>query len=293
MGIQDHANQVNDAYDAHVSMYSKRNPPPEPPKKLTWRDITGELLIIVMLAVMVVASVIVSGSRTIPEFGGGLVGIAAFTMLEGGIIAYAYIRTKRHFDIERRNQVFKFLGAGLIFAFGVSVAANVHAVLKAQGIVFGSAVDLAIAIAVAISAPTLALISGDLLGMETVAAASMKKRRQDEYEKRVKEWRDDLNEEWKRVAPKLGVQQRVQIVRPALPDQDVRPALVSGEVSARTKSGQDSRTKVSAYLSALSESGQSRPSVRTIADELGMGKTTVADILKELDSISLSVTNQA
>jgi hypothetical protein len=298
MGIQDYADQVNDAYAAHESMYEKRNPKPEPPKKLTWKDVTGEMLIIIVLAIMVVASVIVSGSRTVPEFGGGLIGMSAFIMLEGGIIAYAYIRTKRSFSVERRNQVFKLLAFGLGFAFLISIAANVHVILKANGIELGQAVDLGIAIAVAISAPTLALISGDLLGMEAVAATQMKKRRQEEYEKKMEEWRNGLNEEWKRAASRLGVQSRVSVSAPSLPDEKKRqlPAIVNSvdnvndvdSVNTRSVDNGNKRQRVEDYLIELKESGQQRPSFEVIAGQLGVTRQYVHRISQEMERVSLS-----
>lgn len=226
--------QYTAAYAAHRATYILRNPQPE---KTPYDEIAqppvleeskrGDLLIIVALTVMVLASVIVSGSRTIDEFGGGLVGLAAFSMLEVGIVAYAYIRTKKHYDESRHQSVKRLTNAGMYLALAVTLSANLHATLKHNGVVMAPWLDTAILVLIAVSAPSLALISGDVLGMEAVAGSHRQRKAQEahqakveawnaarraheeSYQARVTEWQDGLNQSWNAQKSRLGVNIRI------------------------------------------------------------------------------------
>lgn len=78
------------AFNAYSVIFEAQNPRPQLAK--VSRD-TVSLIIVAALAVVMIAAVIVSGSRTVDEFAPeGLpgIGIVAFVMVEGGIMAYAF-----------------------------------------------------------------------------------------------------------------------------------------------------------------------------------------------------------
>lgn len=188
------------AYAAFMSIYETRNP--KPILELVERE---SIFVPMALMIMIIASVIVSGSRTVLEFGGGLVGVSAFVMLEGAIVAYAFVRTRINFDDERIDHVRTLANRGLKFAFIVAVAANVHSVIKGAGIVTPPSIAMVILILVAISAPTLAFISGDIMALETMRNAYRIRKAKSYYEQILKEWNNALDTAWAREKKSWGV----------------------------------------------------------------------------------------
>ena len=65
---QEKARRYTEKFNSFKATYAAQNPPPPYPKidRWDWLETVG-------LVALVVASIIVSGSRTIPEFGGGVV----------------------------------------------------------------------------------------------------------------------------------------------------------------------------------------------------------------------------
>lgn len=186
--FDDYAIRQRAAYAAFEEVYRVKTPPPAPPQ-VARRD----YVTLLALGALVIASIIVSGSRTVAEFGGGIVGASAFVMLELGIVAYGYIRTKKHYDASRAESVKRLTSAGMGIALTVAVAANVHATLKANGVLLPAAIDTLILLSVALSAPILAFISGDALGMEAVSNQRAQADAQAAYDAAMADWRDGLN----------------------------------------------------------------------------------------------------
>lgn len=195
-----------EAFEAHRRMYALRFPPPIKQAAQRTDRITA-----IALVVMVIASIIVSGSRTIIEFGGGnlWVGIPAFLMLECGMIAYAYIRTKKHYDKTRHESIKRWITGGMWLAFAVTLGANLHATLKAAEVFIPEWVNTAIYILLAVSAPTLALIAGDVLGMESVRNAHGDKEAEQVYRAEYVQWQEGLNASWNEQKRHMGVSIRV------------------------------------------------------------------------------------
>jgi len=219
LGLYDElAAKHNAAYAAFVSMFEARTPRPQPPALPRWNI----SFVVVALVIMTFASVIVSGTRTVAEFGGDVIGWAAFIMLEGAIIAYAFFRTRLNLDEQRVEGVRKKAERGLALAFAITLLANIHTVLQNAGIelpsLFGldtqSAVNIIVSLAVAISAPSLAFISGDILALETLRNRQQRKRVEDEYQAALNQWAAALNEQWSREKARWGVSVRVEAERP-------------------------------------------------------------------------------
>lgn len=196
----DYASKYNAAFSAFVKIFEMRNP--RPVKKEITRD---NLFVPIGLVVIMIASVLVSGSRTVDEFGGGGIGASAFIMLEGAIIAYAFFRTRFDFNEERLQDVRKLARRGLMLAFVVAIAANVHSELRRQGVEISELISLGLLLSLAISAPTLALISGDMLAVVTMSNNSKQGKADKEYDLALLEWQTALNTTWEKEKAKWGV----------------------------------------------------------------------------------------
>ena len=183
----------NAGHAAFKSMYETRYPSPQP--VIMQRE---SVFVPVALCIMIIASVLVSGSRTVIEFGGGIVGVSAFVMLEGAIVTYAFFRTRLNFDDSRMESVRKLANRGLGLSFTVAVAANVHSVIRGAGIQTPPAITIIILILVAISAPTLAFISGDIMALELMRNSYKARKLEAEYITKLAEWNEGLNSSWNR-----------------------------------------------------------------------------------------------
>lgn len=206
------ADKHNAAYDNFRRTYEKENPMP-----LRSRVDSDGLLVFFSLLFLVVASVIVSGSRTIEEFGGGLVGGSAFMMLEIGIVIYAFFRTKTDMDKQRIVEVRLKAKRGLALAFVVAVAANVHNVLKTRGIIISADINTIINILVAISAPTLAFVSGDIMALEWLKNKQKLREAEEKHELSITVWKQGLDDTWQRQRGNWGVKVRVESATLELP----------------------------------------------------------------------------
>lgn len=215
--------KVKAAYTFHRETWAMMHPPPaEESANISRLD----LIVAFSLLVIVLSSVIVSGSRTIAEFGGFIggnigvfVGVSAFVMLEIALVIYAFYDTKKSGGHNDRY-VIRATRFGLALAFIVSVFANLHATFKGQeGTYISPVVDGMILLMLAISAPTLALISGHILGSEVVSILNRKKEAADRYRESVEEWESALNRSWDAQKARLGI--RVEIT----PDTVSAPSL--------------------------------------------------------------------
>lgn len=157
------------------------------------------------VTIIVIASVIVSGSRTVVEFGGGLIGVSAFVMLECAVVAYAFIRTKNNINTERIQDVRRLTNRGLKLAFTVAVAANIHATLKQSGVISAEWINIIILLLVGISAPTLAFISGDIAGLEYMKAVQKHRQNDEENARRIEAWDNGFNQYWAKQQSRWGV----------------------------------------------------------------------------------------
>lgn len=261
----------NAAMAAFKTMHEARHPLPV--KEEISRDVVS-LIIIVALAIVMVAAVIVSSSRTIDEFGGGAIGATAFVMVEGGIMAYAFFRARRNASKTRLQNTIKWATAGLILTFIVGLGANTDASLRHQGVTLPTWVNTMIHLLVAVSAPTLAFISSDVLAIELMAT-DIKRREADENHKTALEnWWNDFNRAWSSNQKNWGV--RVEIEQPkrieanASPDftkiheKTVKPRIKIGEIAAQIEANGDSDLPVNEMMDKYQISMGSTTKIREI-----------------------------
>lgn len=281
-GYDEFAQQYEAAYRAFAATYELRTPRPEKPRRRL--DNFGVLL---ALAVMLLAQVIVSGSRTIKEF--GEVGGAAFIMLEVGMVTFAFIRTSRDYDESRHETVLRWVGAGLLISFMVLLSGNIDATLKSKSIHLPDWVNVAIQLAIAVSAPVLAFITGDVLGMYGAMQSYKQRKALEKFEAAYKDWSGGLTRAWNSQKAQWGVKIEVMRepvrIRPELPEYSsaVRPSDTDTDgrghatgygYSKRT----DARTQVWTYLDEHPEAADMP--VRELAEVIGVGKSTAAEVLR-------------
>lgn len=265
------------AFAAFRSIFVDKNPQPQPTPVEA-----DSLFVPIALVVMIIASVFVSGSRTIVEFGGGFVGVMAFLMLEGAIVAYAFYRTRRNFTEERLETVRKMANFGLGLAFTVAVAANIHSVLKEKGVQVAEGINTAILIMVGVSAPTLAFISGDIMAVESKANGVKSRKAKLEDEENLRQWNEALNAAWAREKGRWGV--KVEVENPTF--SNGIPLESNGMLPAKSSLGHkkvpDASKRVAEYFAQNPEAINGNP--LEIASQLQVGKSTVYNYLKAFKS---------
>lgn len=198
------------AYAGFTRIYESKTP--RPIKGTVKRDLVSTI-IIAALTIVMAASIWVSASRTISEFGGGWIGFVAFVMIDCGIMVYALFRARRTANAKRLQNTVKWATAGLFLTFIIGVGANIDAALSLKGIMLPDTVNVGIHFLVAISAPTLAFISSDVLAIELMAG-DIKRREADAlYETLNQQWLEGLNRSW-------ATQQQKWDVKLSIPKQE-------------------------------------------------------------------------
>lgn len=302
------------AYDAFAAVYERQRPrpvyyfdfpQPEPPQPRT-----GDRVAIVGIVVMLIAAMVVSGSRTIYEFsgatddrpieaGGLVVGVAAFLMLEIGATAIAIARISTNYNKGSHATLQGWMVGGVIAAALVLIAGNLDATLTRAGVPIPEFIDTIIQIVIAVSAPLLTIVGGEVLGMyvarskietdraatehrdalltwEAQRQAAVREHRDDEAA-----WSDALNEAWARQKATYGFNARAKQARlgvsAVLSEQtDRQTGGQPREMSApsgftRTAGGQQ---RVIDWLDAHPE--DAGLSVRPLAEKVGVGHDTAA-----------------
>lgn len=261
------------AYAAFSSIYEDKFPPPAPSAVEA-----DSLFVPIALVVMIIASVLVSGSRTIIEFGGGFVGLMAFAMLEGAIVAYAFYRTRRNFTEGRLETVRKMANFGLSLAFTVAVAANIHSVLKERGVQIADGVNTIILVMVGISAPTLAFISGDIMAVESKANGVKARKTRDEDAEKLAVWKAVKDETWKREKSRWGIKIEVDVQRFPMEIPLESNGMLPAKSSLGHKKVPDASKRVAEFFAENPDAVNGNP--LEIAAQLQVGKSTVYNYLK-------------
>jgi hypothetical protein len=273
---EDFAVEYRAAYAKFVEIYTDKHPQPAL-ASADWSD----WIIASGVSVIVIASVVVSGSRTIAEFGGGFVGIMAFLMLECAVVAFAFLHTKNNINDARVSDVSKLTKRGMWLALIVAVVANIHATLRVNGVISIEWINVVILLMVAVSAPLLAYISGDIAGLEYMRAINRHKRVDEQNRAAMDEWRAGLNRAWGTQQSRWGVGiERLSVQR----QTDALPQLSVRSDNGQTDNGQtqragyghqrtsDGQAKVIAYLNE--HKSDASLSSRELARVIGVGHDT-------------------
>ena len=214
----DVAERFEEAYSAFRRTYEMMQPTPTMPENaervLGWKQ-AGMFL-------GLLGSVVVSASHTIPIFVGEtnvtpltiFIGIAVFVMVEVGIIVFAYSSTEQQYKTREdiRTRVKNFTRNGLYFIVGVAIAANVVYVIEhnvtipTDAIIQNtwSAIRIVIFLAVGLSAPVIAFLTGEILAVDVLEHQSRFNKLLEKYQADVAEWQDGLNRSWSSQKKKWG-----------------------------------------------------------------------------------------
>lgn len=270
MDYSQFAEQHNAAYAAFTAIYQQKNPPPSKAEIRTENRILKMLLVLLMIS-----SMIVSGSRTVPEFGSGVVGIAAFFMLELGIIVYPFLRTALYYDDAKHQGVKKILSIGKWLALVVVVAANLHHMFTSNGFHIPAADEVMIT-ALSIGAPVLAFIAGDAFGALMVRDNHRQKKADEEYTLANKTYHEELNSVWSRQQKTWGVQIKVH----PEPVPSVPPVTVTALPASRERKPSAQMERAMAWLEA-NEGNLETPS-RDLVEAIGVSHMTIFRAQQEL-----------
>lgn len=285
-------------YVAFRRIYAQTNRTP-PRKTYVNRNYYARLAI---GGVMIAASV-VSASHTIPVFAGDMdgtwvegiihlfVGIAAFVMGEMALASYAYTGVMRHFRDtgEEPASLKALLRWGVGVPVVIMVAANVSHQFQTSGEYIDPRIMSGIRLAIALAAPLMAYISGEVFATFEVGDRIDEAKLEKENADAESAWEDRCRAAWDRNKHLYGGKIRVEPV-------PVPQISVSAPVSAvRGADGQ--RTDNHGYGTGYTKRMDARDMIRThlqenpddlsmtvreLADKLGRSKTTVAEVMKEM-----------
>lgn len=285
--IQQEAHRARIAFEAFKGLFAATNPAPvvtpfQPENQ--W--------IKAALAVVLVASMIVSGSHTIPTFAGGdnvlkaIIGIAGFFMLEVAIVAFEFIRTQRHYRVVREEPATLnfFLKAGLGLALMVLLTVQVEYMLTQGGISIHDNVRLFILVSMAIGAPLLAFFTGGILAMYSVMDRVQLRRHTEAWQAEMQQWEDELRRSWQANKAKFGGRVSVTVERPSAVSEE---RLLSVSTQTDTRQTGAGYNRVSSAVDIARQWLTDNPDkadmpVRQLADMIGVGKDSVAKARKDM-----------
>jgi hypothetical protein len=301
------AAQIEAAYLGFARVYEVQHPRPVMQAQNT--GVFGAKHVGLLLAL--IGSIIVSASHTIPVFLGVqtitdvtlgaelAIALAAFVMIEIGIVTFAYSATESAVNRDEVHRVRMFTNAGKWFVASVMFVANVYYVLQINVIPDDaggawSAIRVVIYLAVGASAPVVAFITGDILAIDVLKHRSRQTRAQEQYDAQLATWIEALNEQWKRDRRNWGANVDIQVSKPvSVQPSNVLPSYTE-RPSVRPSNGQDNghsgasgyeyvsnaSDKVRAYLVQFPE--DANMNVRELADKIGVGKSTVSVVRADM-----------
>ena len=222
------------------------------------------------------------------------IALAAFVMVEIGIITFAYSATESAIHKDELHRVRAFTNAGKWFIAFIMLIANIYYVLQSNNVIpadiggMWHGVRIVIYLAIGASAPVVAFITGDILAIDVLKHRSRQKTAQELYEQQMVEWREGLNEAWSKAKGKWGANVDIQV---STPKQTIQTppqlsSVVSSEQTDSRQSGYGFKRASSAVDMAtewlIANPDKLDLSVRELADMIGVGKDSVARAKKEL-----------
>jgi len=275
----DYATRHEAAYTVFRRTYELENARPN--VETVSRDVVS-LIIVLALTTVSIASIVVSGSRTVEEFGGGSIGAVAFVMIEGGIMAYGFFIARRNANKQRLQQTVKWAMAGLVLTVMVGLGANADAVLRGHGITVPKEINIVINLLVALSAPALAFISSDVLAIELMATEIRRREAAIEFSERTREWQKALNTAWSKQQRSWGAKIEISksvsnTLSNGIPIENV--GILPSKSIAGHKKAPDASKRIEQYFQE-NPMEISNGNALEIAELLGVGKSSVYNYMK-------------
>lgn len=275
-------------FDSFKRSYTRKYPPPQ--KKQAAKN---NWLMLVALTVVVIGSVVLSASHTIPLFIQGtnpFIGVATFAAFEMGLIALKFLVTREKLIYEPESgRSLKWIQFAIGVSVTVMVVSNLYAVAKSYGVQHVAA-DALLIIVLGVSAPLLIYVSGQALAIEAAKAAMIQTQMDNEYSAQIESYNAEMVRKWELYAKKAGVQigqDDVTVERPLLTDvadtngqtatQTVkrpngqRPPTATNEQGRR---GRDPQAVTRAVNHLKDNPDDAKLSDRALGDKLGVGRTS-------------------
>lgn len=263
--------------------FSTENPPPTAPK--AWQGLPW---IMIPFFIIAAAGVALSSLRTAPVFQRialNIVGIEfatfeavlAIIVVDIYIVVSRYMQAVLHGDSGDSENTLKWMKRGFWTAFVIAIFANLYASVGDLPIVLPLKpyIDLVVGLAVGLSAPLLAFISGDILGILWVQSDKKRKSIWREYRRTMAEWNKARSRAWAVQKADYGLKIKVESLpvggqtgQPRLSDQTADRQTAGQTIPAasgfnRTADGQ---RKVREFLEANPISPISKDGVWTSRD---------------------------
>jgi hypothetical protein len=284
---KDIADRNTAAYDAARRIYEAQHPFPME-RKIKRTD----FLIVVAVFIIVTASIIVSGSRTIVEFGGGIVGVSAFVMIEMAVVLYSFYQTRINWNKAKLEDTKKLVKWGLGITVAIAITANVHATLGQNGVYIIPFLKTVILVIIAVSAPGLAWISGDILGIEYMRYLSNAEEVEAENSKAKQDWWTGLNDKFQADERKWGTSIKVETEKVILPqfsngnsnasNGNLIPSTIPSETTLGHTKAPDATQVAIAYFQEDPSRLQEKPALAVAALKGRAGKSTVYKVWGEM-----------
>lgn len=292
-----HAERHQKAWSAFTQIYILEHPKPQAPR--WWQGLPYLML---PFSVIVLAGIALSALRTAPVFlqialatvGVGLAtaeAILAVIVIEVFLVLgrYAWVLMSAQEGEENIGSVKTWMQAGFWIAFAIAVFANLYASVSHLPIIapYKEAIDLLIALLVGVSAPLLAFISADILGIQWVRSERRRAALKAAFDSAVSEWFAARENSWNARKKDYGLKISVApTVSNSIPSLSNGSSVGNGATSLPSESTLGHKKAPNA-TAVVTEYFQNNPDALDgnavdIAKMLGVGKSTVYIVMGKM-----------
>lgn len=293
-----HTERYEKAWEAFNRLYVMEHPAPPAPR---WYQ--GLPWLMIPFGVIALCGIALSALRTAPVFqqiAVPLVGetfalleaALAVIVIEVAIVIMRYVLVLQRAEDGKLNtdDLRAWMVGGFWLAFGVAILANLYASIKHVPLVAPVAplLDLVIALAVGLSAPMLAFIAGDILASLYLRSERRRADLRARYEAALSDWQTAREKSWNARKGDYGLRLRVDNLpaatasMSALSEPDGQRTDVDGRghgYGVGYVKRTDAQDRVRAYLDSNPDAISL--TVRELAATVGVGKTTVAEVVRQ------------
>ena len=225
--LDEYAAREQKAYANYRRQYQRETPPPRKPSRwvgFPWSTIP--------FAVIALAGSLLSALRTAPVFieiasltvspvFAAAEGILAMLAIDMAVVAFRFILVMLQYrGHETQAGITRWVRFGFWFAFATQLIAQVYAVREIATILNAAAqwLELAIAMAAALSGMILAFVTGEILAVLVMQSQAARKEARDDYTAALNEWQDSLRRSWNRNKGNYGIEPPPELrqLRPTL-----------------------------------------------------------------------------
>jgi hypothetical protein len=218
-----------------------------------------------------------------------VVGAASFVMIEIMAIVFAYnaieTDTANQDMIKRVNHNMKL---GKWFIVSIMVIFNIYYVLSSNGIALHDWIRIVIFLFIGTSAPVVAFLTGEIWAIDKIKHDVRLRKQNEIYNEAYQEWEIGLVNSWNSQKKKWGGQVNISVSEPVQSDgqMDGQRLMLSNRTDNGRTNGHgydyvsNASDKVRAYFMENPEHKGWK--VRDLAEVIGVGKSTVSSVRKEM-----------